>query len=140
MTGNCSYIKPDGNQCRAYSLKVGEFCFQHSPEKAAERKEASARGGRSTTRAKEVLIETLIGEVVQEEEDKGNKLEIHNLEDLKNWILREMKYTEDNKVYGKLSQADRIIQLRYAEFLFKVLLLGYIEPRMQEIEAILNSE
>ena len=163
MAKNCEYIKSDNSRCGAYALKGGRLCWYHEPKNAENRKAASARGARSKANlSREVIIAELIDEVNQvripldeyppvDKDHKYNDLvgidefvpvengiDIFNLEDLRKWILREMVYTEDNKKYSKLSLADRAIQLKYAEFLFKVLVLSHLEPAMLEIESRLD--
>jgi len=137
----CSYIKPDGNRCKAYSLKTGKFCFRHSPEKEAERAQASSAGGRKTARlSKEVQVQAIIGEVITQEEAEGNTVEFHSIEDLFIWAQARLKLISDNRVYKNPSMTEHVISLKYAEFLLKLVQLGSFEDRMQAIEAILDRE
>ena len=143
MDKKCEFKKPDGSRCNAWKITGDDMCYMHSEATAAARKEARLKGGQATAKlSREILVETLIGEVVdlkdQPPVNTGN--EINTLEDLHKWILVQMNFTEENKKYGRLSQSDRLLQLKYAEFLFKVIVLGTIEPRMQELEAMLNRE
>ena len=140
---NCVGKNKAGQRCKATKQSGSDYCFFHDPEKKAQRETANSRGGQATAKlSREILVETLIGEVVDLQDpgqvNTGN--EINTLEDLHRWILIQMNYTEQNKKYAILSMADRTLQLKYAEFLFKVIVLGTIEPRMQELEAILNRE
>ena len=139
----CGFIKPDGSKCKAWKITGDEMCYFHSPAKALAREIAWLKGGQRTAAlSREVLVETLIGEVVElQDPGPGNTAnEINTLEDLHKWILIQMNFTEENKKFSRLSMADRTLQLKYAEFLFKVIVLGTIEPRMQELEAMLNRE
>jgi hypothetical protein len=45
--GKCKATKKDGSPCPAPILAGAEFCFTHDPDRAEERKAASARGGRN---------------------------------------------------------------------------------------------
>ena len=42
----CSFIKPNGEQCEAYSLTNSPFCFVHAPELEGKRDLARRLGGR----------------------------------------------------------------------------------------------
>ena len=140
---NCVGKNKAGQRCKATKQSGSDYCFFHDPEKKAQRETANSRGGQATAKlSREILVETLIGEVVdlQDQPPVNTGNEINTLEDLHKWILVQMNFTEENKKYGRLSQSDRLLQLKYAEFLFKVIVLGTIEPRMQELEAILNRE
>lgn len=41
----CKAITRSGQSCRAYALAGSDYCFRHDPTKAAERQQASAKGG-----------------------------------------------------------------------------------------------
>lgn len=43
----CKATTKDGEPCRCYAIEGGEFCYWHDPTKAAQRKEARAKGGRA---------------------------------------------------------------------------------------------
>lgn len=43
----CKATKADGSPCQAYRQHGSEFCYMHDPDRAAERKQAQARGGRA---------------------------------------------------------------------------------------------
>ena len=43
----CSAIKHDGTPCNAYALTGSDYCYQHDPERAAERRQARSKGGRA---------------------------------------------------------------------------------------------
>ena len=49
-SGLCTAITSSGQRCRARALAGQEWCFNHSPERAAQRKANAAAGGRSRTR------------------------------------------------------------------------------------------
>lgn len=42
----CEAVTPDGSPCQAAALPQSAFCYFHDESKAAERREAQARGGR----------------------------------------------------------------------------------------------
>jgi hypothetical protein len=42
----CQAKKPDGSSCQAAALPGSDFCFFHDPNRADERREANAAGGR----------------------------------------------------------------------------------------------
>lgn len=43
----CRAKKPDGSACLTAALPDGDFCFFHDPDRADERHEANAAGGRN---------------------------------------------------------------------------------------------
>ena len=140
MEKKCAYKKPDGSKCNAWKLKDDDYCYFHSESKKHDRDLARSRGGQSTKSLSD-RTESLIGEVITQAEAQGKKgLQIENIDDLYNWVISEMNYTEDQKTYSRLSLSERGMQLKYAEFLLKVFYLVNIEPRMQELESMLNRE
>ena len=54
-TGQCSCIKPDGSQCRAYALRESIYCYTHDPDSAPERKASRIKGGKERSRKAAVL-------------------------------------------------------------------------------------
>jgi hypothetical protein len=54
--GLCGATARDGRPCHAPCLKGGSFCYMHEPTKASERKEASKRGGASTSSRRRLLL------------------------------------------------------------------------------------
>jgi hypothetical protein len=46
-SGRCKALMKNGEPCTAPMLASGEYCFRHDPALAAERREASAKGGRN---------------------------------------------------------------------------------------------
>ncbi|MFO7894804.1 MAG: hypothetical protein R6U63_13800 [Longimicrobiales bacterium] len=46
----CEYEKDDGTRCGAHALRGERLCWSHHPDKAAERRAASSRGGKRSTR------------------------------------------------------------------------------------------
>ena len=126
MKKRCEFIKKDGKQCGGYALNDFEFCYFHEPSKAADRKEAAARGGvkRGSLKKTKAIIGELV-EIVQEVESKEPengkvKTEINTTQDLLIFAEKCIKYIYDNLAYGKLSASDRA-ELRYwAEFILKL--------------------
>lgn len=69
----CEFIKENGKQCRANSLKDDKFCFSHSEKTKEEKKKAVSKGGSSKLKKilkdpvlvenqndlKDVLVETI---------------------------------------------------------------------------------
>lgn len=43
----CTFLKPNGNQCKAHAMKDSEFCFLHNPEiETKEKREMQSKGGK----------------------------------------------------------------------------------------------
>lgn len=43
----CTYIKANGQACRAWAIKGSRFCFPHDPARAAQRAAAHRAGGKA---------------------------------------------------------------------------------------------
>ena len=43
----CRAVNQDGTPCQAYALAGSDYCFQHDPARAAERRDARSKGGRA---------------------------------------------------------------------------------------------
>ncbi len=54
VSATCSFVKDDGQPCRAAPLRDSAFCFWHSPEHAQEVREARRLGG--LRRKREVAV------------------------------------------------------------------------------------
>ena len=48
----CTFVKSDGQRCRASALTNEQFCFTHHPQKDAERKAARSKGGKAKSRSR----------------------------------------------------------------------------------------
>ncbi len=48
--GNCLFRKADETCCKATALPGSDYCFFHSPERAAERQQARSKGGKSRSK------------------------------------------------------------------------------------------
>ena len=142
----CKHIKTDGSKCQAWKLKDEDYCYFHSPGKAAERDLARSQGGKGkAVLSQEVLIAELIeelpqGGIVQGENGK-TKLQINTLDDLQQFAEKQISYIEDNKQYLKLSQADRVMMVRWSDFLLKLMVLRGldVESRLRELEVLADS-
>lgn len=54
----CAFIKPDSNQCQAYAMSRGPYCYLHSSDVSEEEKrEAQSRGGSATHVDRTQLLE-----------------------------------------------------------------------------------
>src|SRR5262245_12370370 len=53
--GQCEYVKPDGERCRARAMAGSPLCFFHAPERAAQRAEANRAGGKARSKPATVL-------------------------------------------------------------------------------------
>lgn len=47
MTRRCAGIKRDGGRCTAIVVGPNDYCYQHDPGRAGERKRAASRAGRT---------------------------------------------------------------------------------------------
>ena len=82
----CAARNARGEPCGAYAVKGSSFCFWHSPERASDRKEAAAAGGRggrrralsSVARAGPVQLASLADVVALVEQAVGDVLSLEN--------------------------------------------------------------
>jgi hypothetical protein len=70
----CSGIKRDGGRCTA--VVEGEFCYQHDPGRADERKRNASRAGKSRP-SRELAdikrrLSDLADDVLEDRQDRGN--------------------------------------------------------------------
>jgi hypothetical protein len=52
VSGTCSFVKEDGQPCRAAPVRGSNFCFWHSPDRTREADEARRLGGLRRRREK----------------------------------------------------------------------------------------
>ncbi len=52
MPATCSATRRDGQPCTTQVVGDGRFCFAHSPDLAAKRREAQRRGGQNRATSK----------------------------------------------------------------------------------------
>jgi hypothetical protein len=50
----CAYIKPDGNRCRAGAMDDSQWCYNHSPDYAEQRRTNARKGGKRAGRGRPV--------------------------------------------------------------------------------------
>jgi hypothetical protein len=43
---SCAALKADGGRCRAQAIRDSEWCFNHHPDYAEQRKQRASRGGK----------------------------------------------------------------------------------------------
>jgi hypothetical protein len=52
LRGRCQAIKPNGDRCNAPVQGVSDWCYNHNPTLAEERRRNAAKAGRSSARAR----------------------------------------------------------------------------------------
>ncbi len=52
MTRRCEALKRGGERCKSAAMATGPWCFNHSPEKADQRRQNASRGGRTGGRGR----------------------------------------------------------------------------------------
>jgi hypothetical protein len=48
----CSGIKRDGGRCKGRAIEGSSYCYNHHPDKAAQRRRNTAKGGRTAGRGR----------------------------------------------------------------------------------------
>ncbi len=78
----CSFIRANGSQCRAFAMTRSQFCFSHDPKMKEVKKEAVKRGGlarRNRLNLLPVKIKTM-WDVIVLLEDTVNRLRSGEIE------------------------------------------------------------
>jgi hypothetical protein len=75
LTRRCAGIKRDGGRCTAIVTAGDDYCYQHDPERAEQRRRAASRAGRARP-SREISglkreVRDLISGVKRGEQDRG---------------------------------------------------------------------
>jgi hypothetical protein len=106
----CAGIKRDGGRCTA--IVEGSFCYQHDPQKAAERKRNASRAGkRGSSRELRDLkhrISGVIDGVLDGDQDKGRAaVAIQGFNALRGVLELERKVRELDELEARIEELER---------------------------------
>ena len=122
MSGTCSFIKEDGQPCRAAPVRGSDFCFWHSPEHTREATEARRLGGLRRRREK-------ITSNVYQFEGLGSVVQIRR--------LLEIAVLDTLGLENSVARARTIAYL--CQVSVKLLETGELEDRVEMLEQTLNA-
>ena len=109
----CQGIKRDGGRCTA-SVPVGvQWCFNHDPERAAERKRNASRAGRSTggreIRDLKRRISNVIDAVLEGSQDRGRAaVAIQGFNALRGTLELERKVKETDELEARIEELEQV--------------------------------
>jgi hypothetical protein len=108
----CAGIKRDGGRCTA--IVEGSFCYQHDPEKAAERRRnasrAGKRGGSKELRDLKHRISGVIDGVLDGDQDKGRAaVAIQGFNALRGVLELERKVRELDELEARIEELERSV-------------------------------
>jgi hypothetical protein len=66
----CTAIKLNGERCKGRAIEGSEWCYNHSPAHAAERRRHGARGGKRAGRGRPLVAASDVADQVQDLADK----------------------------------------------------------------------
>jgi hypothetical protein len=119
----CSAIKANGERCKGVAIEPSEWCYQHSPAHAQERRRNASKGGKRGGRGRpspageleevKALLRDLTEDVLLGNRDKGIAT-VANL--LLNTRLRaielERKWKEIQDLEGRLEALEGVLEGR----------------------------
>ena len=108
----CSGIKPDGTQCTLTVEPPETHCWHHTPKRAAERRRAASRGGRSrpSTEVRTIKeeIKTVINKVKSGDLDRNDAaVMIQGYRALKDFIALERGIRLEDELAAEIEELKR---------------------------------
>ena len=112
MTARCQGIKRDGGMCTASVAPGVQWCFNHDPERAAERKSNASRAGKSSggreIRDLKRRISDVVDAVLEGSQDRGRAaVAIQGLSALKGVLELERKVKEQEEILERIEALER---------------------------------
>jgi hypothetical protein len=115
----CAAIKPDGERCRVSAIQGSEWCWNHDPNHADERRRHGSRGGKRGGRGRPVSELGRLGA---------------RFEELANQVLRGEVDRADGAVAGQLLNGARAC----VRDSLKAKEVEELETRLEELERVLE--
>jgi hypothetical protein len=112
LTGQCSFIKANGERCRGTATGSQGLCWAHDPTNADRRRRAASRGGRGKSN-KEVRIlkeeiKVLIADVKSGDLDRNDAaVMIQGYRALKDFIELERRVKETDELAAEIEELKR---------------------------------
>ena len=123
--GRCSATKPDGIRCTARAMKGSEWCFNHHPDNAEERRRNASKAGRRGGRGRPAkagveglqdiknLLADLTASVLSRDTERATAIAANQL---LNTSLRavelERRWKEIEELEGRLEALEGVLKSR----------------------------
>jgi len=118
----CRATKPDGSSCQAAALPGSDFCFFHDPDRADERREANAAGGRQ---GKMKTLDAVTPDV-----------KIESCQDVVRLISETINQVRRGELDPRVANAVGYL----ANVLIKAVEQGDMEKRLEDLEATVKTK
>jgi hypothetical protein len=112
LMGRCQGIKRDGGRCTASVAPGVQWCFNHDPERAADRKRNASRAGKSSggreIRDLKRRISDLVDAVLEGSQDRGRAaVAIQGLNALRGVLELERKIRELDELEARIEALEQ---------------------------------
>ncbi len=123
--GFCAAIKPDGARCKARAMQGSQWCFNHHPDHAQERRRNASKGGQRGGRGRpsrsgaeglqdiKDLLKSLTDDVLSGEVERATAIAANQL---LNTALRaielERRWKEIEDLEGRLEALEGVLKAR----------------------------
>ena len=112
MTARCQGIKRDGGRCTASVAPGLQWCFNHDPERAADRKRNASRAGKSSggreIRDLKRRISDVVDAVLEGSQDRGRAaVAIQGFNALRGVLELERKVKEQEEILERIEALER---------------------------------
>jgi hypothetical protein len=119
----CGAIKADGERCKGVAIGSSQWCYQHSPTYAEERRHNASKGGRRGGRGRsspagefeevKALLRELTEEVLSGKRDKGVATAANQLLNTRLRALElERKWKEVEELEGRIEAVENVLKAR----------------------------
>ena len=119
----CGAIKANGQRCKGIAIGSSQWCYQHSPAYAEERRHNASKGGRRGGRGRpgpagefeevKALLRKLTEEVLSGKRDKGVATVANQLLNTRLRALElERRWKEVEELEGRLEAVENILKGR----------------------------
>lgn len=112
MMGRCQGIKRDGGRCTASVAPGVQWCFNHDPERSADRKRNASRAGKSSggreIRDLKRRISDVVDAVLEGSQDRGRAaVAIQGFNALRGVLELERKVKEQEEILERIAALER---------------------------------
>jgi hypothetical protein len=122
--GRCGAIKPNGERCRGRAIEGSEWCWNHDPSYAEERRRNASKGGRRAGRGRpspataelarlQKRFEDLVDEVLSGAVDRGDAAVVAQLlNGARACVVGLLKAREQEELEQRLEEVEAALEAR----------------------------
>ena len=122
--GRCCAIKPNGERCGGRALEGSEWCWNHDPAYAEERRRNASKGGKRAGRGRpspataeltrlQGRFEDLVDKVLSGEVERGDgAVAAQLLNGARACVVGLLKAREQEELEGRLEEVEEILKQR----------------------------